>query len=232
MRASIYGDPDFPISVMAKTRLSPISIFKDLYKTFSRLEFTRVSDRPLAIRGLERRLFRELGCEGRHGILFRGQVPLGHSLLWRRATEIGMRRIEPPPGSIHPPPSWSWMAYTGEISYLDIRLDEVDWDQSLSSNQDGEGNLTALSVSGWDFDQGEIREVCYDRPQDAIREGQKCVIMGRSKRANTTPATFPLLLIAASENEGTWMRFGVALAEEKASGNGLSLSNRLHVFLH
>lgn len=232
MRASIYGDPDFPISVMAKTKISPISIFQDLYKTFSRLEFTRVSDRPLAIQGLERRLFRELGCEGQHGILTSDPLYLAHSLLWRRATEVGMHRtpIEPSPDSVQPP-SWSWMAYTGEISYVDIRFGEVDWEM-LSSDRDGEGNLTALSVSGWDFDQGEIREACYDRPQDAMRKGQKCVIVGRSKTRPEIRATFHLLLIAESEKEGVWMRIGVALAEEKALGKDLSLSNPAHVFIH
>ncbi|CAH0054818.1 unnamed protein product [Clonostachys solani] len=222
-RAGLYGSPDFPKSFLAKTKISPVSIFKDLYKTYSRLQFSNWADRPIAILGLEHRLSRETGCKSRHGIVLGKPEYLGQSLMWRAATETGMCTIKFP--SQRQPPSWSWMAYTGEISYLDLRPGEVEWESSISmigtessANEcSGESSTSSsLSAQCLDFNRENLAEACYDGPEDAAREDQKCVIVGRSPGSDDAQSTFYLLLIARGGPGNIYLRIGVALAESKA----------------
>ncbi|KAI3392588.1 hypothetical protein diail_5462, partial [Diaporthe ilicicola] len=45
-----------------------IRVYEDLYRQYTRLEFTRNTDRPIAIAGLEKRLIRDLKAQGGLGV--------------------------------------------------------------------------------------------------------------------------------------------------------------------
>jgi hypothetical protein len=112
--------------------------FQEIYSKYSRLDFTRLSDRPIAIRGLEARLIGGFPSKkGGHGI-FGDSGFFHHGLLWRRGDdEPALRRIEFPDGQ-DGAPTWSWMAYQGGISYIDpadalkeyTTFDSVVWESA------------------------------------------------------------------------------------------------------
>ncbi|KAI9162755.1 Cyclin-dependent kinase [Paramyrothecium foliicola] len=129
------GDPKFPEKAMQKRRGFKIAYFQDLYKQYTRLGFTRIEDRALAILGLESRLCKAYGTQGRFGIFDDG--PAGglfhRSLLWRRGEEETLKGMSPIVFSLESRrttiPSWSWMAYRGAIDYLlEPPFEELEWE--------------------------------------------------------------------------------------------------------
>ena len=108
-----------------KRRALEVEYFQDLYRRYSRLDFTRIEDRPFGIAGLERRLLEAFKTKGGFGIFDDGDKRDHHlfhrSLLWCRGDDepdSGMVPIRfPGDRDIHVP-SWSWMAYKGSIGML------------------------------------------------------------------------------------------------------------------
>ncbi|KAK0653986.1 heterokaryon incompatibility protein-domain-containing protein [Cercophora samala] len=128
-QSSFLGDPNFPQVALTSSKGAKIRLYESLYKTYSRLQFTRAYDRPIAIAGLEQRLVAAFETRGGYGIFDR--IPFfGRSLLWTCEEPGGMQRIEFPKeglGRYRVPPSWSWMAYTGAIGFMDLPFDGVHW---------------------------------------------------------------------------------------------------------
>lgn len=146
------SDPNFPARIMDANRGSKISAFQELYRRYSRLDFSHDEDRPFAIAGLEARLQRALMTKGDYGIFDDGDTPDGglfhRSLLWKRGEDPGdrefMTEIE---FSAHRDvriPSWSWMGYKGGIDYVSPPGDSVEWEtQELHPPwTGGDGGLT------------------------------------------------------------------------------------------
>jgi hypothetical protein len=135
--ADFLGDPRFPFKAMnTQSRALKISYFQELYKQYSRLEFTRPDDRPFGIAGLEKRLLEAYKTPGGYGIFDDGTTADGglfhRSLLWKRGEEEDdapeMLPIDfPAKKNIHVP-SWSWMAYTGGIDYADPPFKQAEWE--------------------------------------------------------------------------------------------------------
>ncbi|KAK0732546.1 hypothetical protein B0T21DRAFT_369182 [Apiosordaria backusii] len=128
-QSSFLGDPNFPQIAMTSSKGGRIRLYESLYKTYSRLDFTRAYDRPIAIAGLELRLVTAFETRGGYGIFDR--MPFfGRSLLWTCEEPTGMKRIDFPKeglGRYRVPPSWSWMAYTGAIGFMDLPFEGVHW---------------------------------------------------------------------------------------------------------
>ncbi|VBB71451.1 Putative protein of unknown function [Podospora comata] len=159
-QSSFLGDPNFPQVALTSSKGGKIRLYESLYKTYSRLQFTRAYDRPIAIAGLEQRLVAAFDTRGGYGIFDR--VPFfGRSLLWTCEEPGGMRRIEFPKeglGRYRVPPSWSWMAYTGAIGFMDLPFEGVHWLEDdirspwgsavweMSLDTSGSGNSTASSM--------------------------------------------------------------------------------------
>jgi hypothetical protein len=163
------GDPNFPEKAMASPRGLKIRYFQGLYKQYSRLAFTHIEDRPIAIAGLENRLRTAYGTKGGYGIFDDGRTGgLFHrSLLWRRGDdEISLERIHVPRGSSEnrqvplAVPTWSWMAYKGGIDYLDPPFKQVDWEKNdihppwTKRNENGSGERSRDALN--DPEDGRI----------------------------------------------------------------------------
>lgn len=152
---SFLGDPSFPKVAMQASRGGKIMLYQDLYSRYSRLQFSHIYDRPVAIAGMEHRLIRDLNIRGgfgvlddeRHGLLRR-------SLLWRRAEgQLSLEKIDFSNASsfgstLSKPPSWSWMAYEGAIDYIHPPFDEVDWETEEVVSPWSSSPLETWSYSG------------------------------------------------------------------------------------
>ncbi|KAF2137772.1 uncharacterized protein K452DRAFT_257240 [Aplosporella prunicola CBS 121167] len=112
LRYSLH-EPRFP-RPNALTRYAGQEILKFAFQQYSKLSLTRCSDRPIAISGVVNRFVKCLDSREICGIF---EKYLHQSLLWRRTVKGKMRRIAE---TQTPMPSWSWMAYEGEIEYIDI----------------------------------------------------------------------------------------------------------------
>ncbi|KAL8282512.1 hypothetical protein RB601_008411 [Gaeumannomyces tritici] len=205
-RASILGDANFPHSTDSFVKGMKIELYQGLYERFSNLQITFPSDRPVAIKGLETRLLRTFGTTGGFGIF---DIYLHRFLLWQRSGGP-LKRIT----VSHGPkvPSWSWMAYTGGIRYLEVPYGGALWESDVVSPfSDGdvdaggpdEGDTAEAKVPGikavaWDLasdmavlttrGEREAGRVILDEP-GSERTGAhnpdaelKCVVVGRSKQ--------------------------------------------------
>ncbi|EWY89786.1 serine/threonine protein kinase [Fusarium oxysporum NRRL 32931] len=143
--AALLGDPNFPqkaivstVALQETTRGQRILYYQDLYKTYSKLGFSHWEDRSVAMNGLEQRLAWGFKCRGKFGILGDSiqadhKSLLHRSLLWIRAiNKDSLRKIKFPPHR-EKVPTWSWMAFQGEIDYLSVPFGQVNWDTELKS---------------------------------------------------------------------------------------------------
>lgn len=188
-RALFLGDPGFPRGLGMRTTDSRIKLVQSLFRTYMRLDITNPTDRALAISGLEKRLASTFETACQFGIF---EKYMWRCLLWTRAPESrGLRQVEYT--DFRAPPSWSWMAYDGEIEYIDVDAERVEWCQQVkldealfrarikSFNPDmckvehtrGSGYLIKVRYErGW----GWLR---YDRPRRIKLHKHKVVVIGR-----------------------------------------------------
>jgi hypothetical protein len=96
------------------------SLFQVLFTRYSTLNFTRESDRAVALSGLECRLEDFYKTKSLYGIVLSF---FGESLLWQRQHEW----MTVVPELKDKVPSWSWMAYTEEIRYGTVCTDSLSW---------------------------------------------------------------------------------------------------------
>jgi hypothetical protein len=220
--ADFLGDPKFPSKAMASRGLQ-IRYFQDLYKQYSRLEFTHFKDRPFAIAGVENRLWKAYRTKGGYGIFDDGPGNgLFHrSLLWQRGEDEplpGFSAIVFPPESNISVPTWSWMAYKGGIDYLDPPFEKTDWEKSDIHPPWTRGGEAARMAETEHYDAGielvarardynvagsrigEVRLV-YDtelNSSDGIRV--QCVVVAKSKEGKTNNEKRHYVLIVVSTN--------------------------------
>ena len=213
-RASFLGDPNFPQVAQRDSKGARIRLFQILYQQYSRLGFSVATDRPVAIAGLETRLIDAFDTCGGFGVFERY---IGRSLLWTRATNVPrLTRIQFGPTQTNPVPSWSWMAYEGAISFLDLPFGKIEWTLDaefrspdytpkgtasrasrgrMSSNL--KGRCTVLRVIARPFDVASaaphasdfLSSIVWDDPTAPHEHDQlRCVVIGRLKPESDTPA--------------------------------------------
>ena len=109
-----------------------------MYRQCSRLKFTRIWDRPIAIAGLEKQLIHALKTRSGCDVLDDdGRGLLRRILSWHRGSDENT--LEPlgfPGGGrqVVAILTWSWMTYKGGIDYLELPFDRLDWeDQEVQS---------------------------------------------------------------------------------------------------
>jgi hypothetical protein len=202
--ADFLGDPNFPNKAMrVLSHALKVVFFQGLYKQYSRLGFTRWTDRPIAIAGLEMRLQRVFATKGRYGVFDDGDKPdcsLFHrSLLWRRAWGSDGDRDGDPLEAIDfsadrnsHVPSWSWMAYKGAIDYTDPPYRSATWEirelippWTRGGYVDFEANESvAIAAVARDFNlkgrNPEEVHIAYDTKRGSEKKRVQCVIVAKS----------------------------------------------------
>ncbi|KAI8665084.1 Protein kinase domain-containing protein [Fusarium sp. Ph1] len=200
-KVAFLGDPNFPNLAIDSTKGTRIRFYEELYEGYSRLHFTKAYDRPIAIAGLEQRLVNAFETHGGYGV-FQGEF-FGRSLLWIRDARFTdkLKEIDFPSSQKYAVPTWSWMAYQGAITFMNVPFDEVDWeegkdaikspwtwnDSSSSSATWHTGNsnenidLTAYArdlVSPGSAEKG----IVFDQGRTGLTDGTlKCVVVGKEK---------------------------------------------------
>lgn len=185
---AFISDPNFPRAMLNCSEIDRIRLCQSLNSQYSNREFTKVTDRPMAISGLEKRLIRSLDTSGGYGIFHRY---FGRSLLWQR-DKSDLNKISELCSMI---PSWSWMAYEGGIKYMDIPFKQVQWNKTVispfaaalndSSNRwyTGDPNYARIPVRVFLLaatfrDKGSL---VLDHSSNASIEGLRCVVIGTRK---------------------------------------------------
>ena len=192
---------------------------------FCRLEFSRNTDKPFAISGLEQRLTQELSDASGAGIF--GQHK-GRLLLWVRADKLERLeriRFKTAGRKPHTPPSWSFMAHMGAIQYIEVPGKIVNWTEL-------DLRLTGTAETSWlyaekpivfyapalDFKIGLAPEnqvsITYDDPKER-RDGHKCVILG-----TTTSNTSHYILVLRPIQRGAPANTGSGRMPYERAGAG------------
>ncbi|KAI1383464.1 HET-domain-containing protein [Hypoxylon trugodes] len=241
-KSSFLSDPKFPYSAIQFYEGMRIKFFQCLYSRYSTLDFSHEVDRSVAMFGIERRLAKTYGVPG-YGIL--GGNYLYQSLLWQAMdANKPLRKINYKDGN--KPPSWSWMAVTGPIKYMDAPKDTMVWDYTIKSplkDQSVRADIANLPlkdplisdfmVQARDIKLSkEIDTQCfiYDRPEykdnKLVEEKLKCVIIGcEKKESGDLPSNWYTLLIIPTGTTGDYERIGVAHMTAKA----IDLANGIDV---
>ncbi|KAF4451825.1 serine threonine kinase [Fusarium albosuccineum] len=231
-KAAFLGDSDFPNSILPYYKGGRIVLFQNLFTMYSGLNFSHISDRSIAISGLERRLVTAFKSSGGYGIF---DLYLERSLLWKRLEGSSLTRINYP--SDRSVPSWSWMAYNGRISYLDAPFDEINWTKDYESpfkRTDGRDDKKYWEASGANpipvlksnaarklnpgKDQSDITDrITFDlTPGDPIST-LRCIVIGKEKtKASGNNGLHYVLIIGPSPSKqpGHCIRVGVAVVLE------------------
>jgi hypothetical protein len=197
--AAFLGDAVFPRIIMSANKGEKIVRFQNLYKTYSGLAFTKPYDRPIALDGIQNKLLKAFGTHGGFGIFDEDRSGQGgllrRSLLWYRSQSAELVKIKFLPSSTIAVPSWSWMAYIGEIDYLKLEFGNMDWKEIQSPWSDnGRKSLPTDSRSGNIALIGEVRDIApdaageragkiyFDVPGVSRMSQSQCVVLGVEQR--------------------------------------------------
>jgi hypothetical protein len=197
---SFQSDPEFPRSIKNRSRSAQIRLFQSLFADYSELNLTYAADRPVAIESLAKALANALHTEVHCGIF---ECFLHRSLLWQRAQNT-LTQISYPASKA--PPSWSWMAYHGQIQYLPKEYGDIEWDNSVrlvevkasdaATSPEDNGYVLEARVRRLrdckmkpegakgvilDEEDNEVGQLYFDTQPGNVLPEVRCAIMGRGK---------------------------------------------------
>jgi hypothetical protein len=223
--SSLLGDANFPYSSGPFDEETTIKLWQALYERYTTLTLSYITDRPIAIRGLENRLLRALETHGGYGVLSRY---LHEGLLWKRKfgqlERIAFASQDSDDLIREPVPSWSWMAYAGQIEYMKLGMDWERWERDIVSpwkygHSGSDGNDTALELGGRARDMADLppgAQVFIDDPQHTHEKSFKCVVVGSSKVSSQGISHKYYVLIVTplgTEGSNVYKRVGVAILQ-------------------
>lgn len=192
---------------------------------YSNRKLSKPTDRAVALSGLAVRIAEALHCQERYGIF---GLYLHRTLLWQRSS-VPMMRIEYGTREV---PSWSWMAYTGGIGFIEDRFGDLEVFQNLRF---AEGDRKALITDLWEFGDCHLKEeeaeleatsykildsgrmeigwTKYDVKDGKDRRLERCVIVGRSK-SNRSGHRNCYILVVRQTAENEYSRAGTGMIQQ------------------
>jgi len=222
-KAAILGDSQFPAMMRRYSRADQVSMLQKLFETYSGLNLTVPTDKPVAIAGLERRL--EKGGFG--------PAPYGlfddhhRGLLWQRRGDSLQRIKYPPKRAV---PSWSWMAYHGPIQYMNVPTQGVEWlgrlvtiskpckDHHGSRNTALQVVVNKLSHKELDNESWRLR---LDDPGSLDTQDLMCVMVGRHADKERDSTEYYAILVIP-RFQGGYQRVGIGSLERRHVRHGRS----------
>jgi len=193
----------------------------DLFQRYTRLEFSHPEDRPIAIDGLMERLTESFKTQSLAGLF---KTFWGRCLLWQKADGVApLKKIPHGDHTRKVPPTWSWMAFDGAISFIEPKGGQVHWNDSEIKLPFDHRTQTSWLRTSHKKDSMAIRAKALDfkiTPIAAESEAfisldgcdaltgtfSKCVIIGSEKQQTSNAATkkhYVLIVKITSETDGT-----------------------------
>jgi hypothetical protein len=199
-----------------------------LYSQYSNLAFSRITDRPFAISGLEQRLIGAFETKGGYGVFDKF---FERGLLWQRAGREFGRILNLVPKM----PSWSWMAYYGGIEYIAVPFGYSEWNGDLLSpfqqNRDSmraqwhtaDVQCVAVKASARRFaSESAIQHIVLDEPSRRLPlELLRCVVVGTLRQLpgniKDQQKNYVLAIMPTTAGEGckTYERVGAGILERR-----------------
>ncbi|KAK8129202.1 heterokaryon incompatibility protein [Apiospora kogelbergensis] len=213
--AKFLGDAKFPTFALGFFRDGRQVLVQDLFERYSRLAFTRSTDRAVALLGLQRRMakaFRTYAAYGMFSAFF------ARGLLWRRGDVQLMTPIHWPKD--HYVPSWSWLSKLGPISFMELRFERINWDNNDIRNPLRNSRVSALCQSEEEVtqpDEGLLRgrasklrlaeedrkQLIFDVREDYELERLRCVVVGKDKNTDTRVGELNYYALVINPRDGS-----------------------------
>jgi len=193
-----------------------------LLEDYSRRDLTELKDRQVAVFGLEARVASTLHCKSKNGIF---ETHLHRNLLWQAWDEKTVRIAYDRGQDV---PSWSWMACSGGIKFMEVPIGSVSWVNALFF--DAERDPAALIT-----DVGKFRHVTLKKNGDhytlsnlfgkqkgwvrydieGVESGRRdcCVVIGRTEKneKNIRKRYYYILVVQPTREDREYTRIGVGM---------------------
>lgn len=199
---AFLGDPNFSdYTIRTNSTIGEqIHLFTRLFQLYSKLEFSHPEDRPIAIDGLMDRLTTAFKTKSLAGLFL---AFWGRCLLWKRAGPEALKKIPFGTHTKRTPPSWSWMAFSGEISFLEPEGGAVEWNDNgitlpfakriqtswLKTSNRRESNAIQAQVYNLMIDASALTDggayLSIDNGQELSLDDTKCILIGTEKQKDT-----------------------------------------------
>ncbi|RII24870.1 hypothetical protein CUC08_Gglean005685 [Alternaria sp. MG1] len=212
-------DPSFPDRLLIAGSVRTVEFIHFLFENYSKRGLTKDTDRCVAASGLEARIAGALHCKSSYGIF---EKFLHRTLLWQASDKDTMHIAYDNNQKV---PSWSWMACSGGVRFMEIEMGSVSWLKALAFG--AERNYAALIA-----DVGEFRHVTprpdanrytladlsgngkgwiqYDVEGDESGRRDYCVVIGRT-RGIIRKRHYYILVVVPTREDGEYTRVGVGI---------------------
>ncbi|KAJ8123212.1 hypothetical protein ONZ43_g783 [Nemania bipapillata] len=220
------GDHHFPDGALSYFKNERILLIQYLYTRYSELSIKYGTDRPAAIHSLETRLGRTFGSLVAGGVF---RKFFERTILWQAHFDGSLARVDysDAKSGQTAPPSWSCLAYSGEIKFLDIPFGDVSWTGDLENplpTADYEDAATVPNIASLDArarkitikDFNTLFSVTLDTRETADKRFRKlwrCITVGRDKTPNARgqTANYVLLIRRINKSPPTYERVGAGV---------------------
>ncbi|KAI0556251.1 hypothetical protein F4679DRAFT_578374 [Xylaria curta] len=222
------GDHHFPDGALSYFKNERILLIQYLYTRYSELSIKYGTDKPAAIRSLEARLGRTFGSLVAGGVFRRF---FERTILWQAHFDGSLARVDysdAKSGQVAPP-SWSCLAYSGEIKFPDIPFGDVSWtgdlknplaDYDVDATTPILNNITSLdararkiTIKSFDMFVGVTLDTLNAVDKGFQRGLWRCVTVGRDKTPNARgqTANYVLLIRAVGKSRNIYQRVGAGV---------------------
>jgi len=215
-------DPKFPSLLFKSGFDTTLYFLQSLLEDYSNRTLSEPTDRHVALSGLAARIAKALNCEESYGIF---GLYLHRNLLWQRSGLLERIAYKPPAV-----PSWSWMAYTGGIKFMDIDVFKLDLFKNLKFYGD---NKQALITDVWKF-RGDLKAkeqseavsrrildsygkergwIVYDVKGEEDLASKRSVVVGRT--GSEDQSKYYMLIVKQREgNQSEFERVGIGMVQK------------------
>jgi hypothetical protein len=222
------SDPYFPSALVNSGTFRIWNFIQSLLKDYSQRKLGDLDERHFALSGLEKRIARVLECDSSYGVF---EKYLHRNLLWylvpRNKDETQSVVL------IRDIPSWSWMAYSGGIEFVNNPSGRVSWikhdylefkkehDGAINASLGKIPNCTTTPYKNCTTRLCEKRHVLvdttgiergwiqYDVEGNEESSTIQCVVIGRKRAKNNSPDQYYILLVKTAGADGHYKRIGV-----------------------